>query len=422
MATLAIETALRDFVRRVVETTPVFDIHTHLFSPRFGGLLLWGIDELLTYHYLAAEVLRAAPMPYEQYWSMPKRAQADYVWQHLFVERSPVSEGCRGVLTVLRRLGLDVASRNLTGFRDYFASLSLDEYIARVLEIANVERLIMTNDPFDDAERAVWEQLGPEQDTRFLTALRIDPLLNQWETASARLQQWGYRVSGDLGDSDLREVVRFLEEWINRMSPRYMAVSLPPTFRFPEPSPRGTIIEKCILPVARRAGIPFALMIGVKKLVNPGLLLAGDSVGKADISALESLCTRYPDNRFLVTMLSRENQHELCVTARKYNNLHIFGCWWFLNNPSLIEEMTRMRLELLGLSVTPQHSDARVLDQLIYKWAHSREIIARVLADKYVDLAQAGWLVTEEEIRRDVGLLLGGEFSRFCGAVARSRQ
>jgi hypothetical protein len=113
-------------------------------------------------------------------------------------------------------------------------------------------------------------------------------------------------------------------------------------------------------------------------------------------------------------VLARENQHELCVLARKFRNLHIFGCWWFLNNPSLIDEMTRMRLELLGLSFTPQHSDARVLDQLIYKWTHSRQVISRVLVEKYGDLAATGWVPSREEIQRDVQKLFGGAFDEFC--------
>ena len=25
----------------------------------------------------------------------------------------------------------------------------------------------------------------------------------------------------------------------------------------------------------------------------------------------------------------------LCVTARKFRNLHVFGCWWFMNVPSI---------------------------------------------------------------------------------------
>ena len=36
--------------------------------------------------------------------------------------------------------------------------------------------------------------------------------------------------------------------------------------------------------------------------------------------------------------------HELVVAARKFGNLMPFGCWWFLNNPSVVEEITRERL------------------------------------------------------------------------------
>ena len=74
-----------------------------------------------------------------------------------------------------------------------------------------------------------------------------------------------------------------------------------------------------------------------------------------------------------------------------------------------------MRLELIGLSVTPQHSDARVLDQIIYKWEHSRRIIGKVLAEKYTDLAATGWEPTNAEIQRDVQDLFGGAFETFCG-------
>ena len=121
------------------------------------------------------------------------------------------------------------------------------------------------------------------------------------------------------------------------------------------------------------------------------------------------------DCDFLVTLLSRENQHEFCVAARKFPNLKPFGCWWFLNDPSIIEEITRERIELLGLSFVAQHSDCRVLDQLIYKWKHSRRILAKVLTEKYQDIARPGWELTEEEITRDVRGLLGGNFLKWIG-------
>lgn len=403
---------IRDIVTHAVSETKVTDIHTHLYSAGFGEILLWGIDELLTYHYLVAETMRYVDMPYEDFWGLSKREQADLIWKTLFLEHSPISESCRGVLTCIDRLGLDVVSRDLESYRQYFAQQDVDGYIDKVFELANLESVVMTNDPFDDLERPTWMS-GVNGDRRFHAALRIDGLLNTWEAAVPKLQDWGYNVEADFTGDTYTEVRRFLSDWIDRMGALYMAVSLPPTFAFPEDSSRGKLIENCVLPVAQEKGIPFALMIGVKKLTNPELRLAGDSVGKSDINVVEYLCSHYPDTKFLVTMLARENQHELCIAARKFRNLHIFGCWWFLNNPSIIDEMTRMRLELLGLSVTPQHSDARVLDQLIYKWSHSRAIITEVLVDKYCDLAATGWQVSAEEIRRDVADLFGGAFWTF---------
>lgn len=403
---------LRAAVSEIIGRTPITDVHTHLYPEAFGKLLLWGLDELLTYHYLVAETIRLRTVSYDQFWAMTKEEQASLIWDELFVKRSPISEACRGILTVLDRLGLDVAARDLKVYRAYFATQHLGDYISKVFELANLKSVAMTNDVFDDVERAVWES-GVSIDRRFHAVVRIDPLLNDWEAACGKLKVWGYAVEKRLTTKTLGEVRRFLSDWLERMNALYLAVSLPPTFAFPEKSPRGKIIEQCVLPAAREHNVPFAMMIGVKKLVNPALQLAGDGVGKADINVLEHLCANYPENKFIVTMLSRENQHELCVVARKFPNLFIFGCWWFLNNPSLVEEITRMRFELLGPTVVPQHSDARVLDQLIYKWDHSRAVIADVLADKYADLLATGWTVTESEIQRDVARLFGDNFWDF---------
>src|SRR6267143_4632882 len=73
-------------VEDVLAATQFVDIHTHLFAPAFGGLGLWGIDELLTYHYLEAELFRSSRISPEHYWSLPKRERANAIWQALFVE------------------------------------------------------------------------------------------------------------------------------------------------------------------------------------------------------------------------------------------------------------------------------------------------------------------------------------------------
>src|SRR5437773_5248247 len=239
----------------------------------------------------------------------------------------------------------------------------------------------MSNSPFEDRERVVWEKKF-KRDERFQAALRIDALLLAWGDTAPVLSRWGYVVGVSLTDRTISEVRRFLADWSRKVDARYLMVSLGPEFDFPSDSSCARLLEKAVLPHCRQFNLPMALMMGVKRQVNPQLRLAGDGVGLSKLGALERLCAEFPENKFLVTVLARENQHELCVIARKFRNLHLFGCWWFTNIPSIVEEMTRMRLELLGLSVTPQHSDARVLDQILYKWEHSRRVIAAVRSEE----------------------------------------
>ncbi|MBI1367546.1 MAG: glucuronate isomerase [Planctomycetes bacterium] len=418
-------------VAGAIAAQPIIDLHTHLYPPSFGspstgdptGLMLFGIDQLLTYHYLVAElfrVVRPEELTIEDFWAMSKSAQADLIWQKLFIERSPISESCRGVLTCLSKLGLDPADRDLAGYRSWFESQDASTHIDRVMEISNVESITMTNAVFDDNERQRWLR-NPHvgDDPRFKAVLRFDPLLCDWPGAAAKLGAWGYDVSKQIDDKTVEEVKKFLRKWLDGTKSIYAAVSLPPGYRFGDQpgadkwASGNRILSECVLPVCAERNMPFAMMIGSQRGVNPALGDAGDMGFKSDVPSLADLCRAFPDNKFLVTMLSRENQHELAVCARKFGNLMIFGCWWFLNNPMLIEEITRMRCELLGTSFIPQHSDCRVLEQLAYKWEHSRAVIGKVLTDKYTDLAATGWLVTADEIARDVRLFLRDNFLNF---------
>jgi hypothetical protein len=278
--------------------------------------------------------------------------------------------------------------------------------------MAGIKTAIMTNDPLDPDEGPLWLN-GVPADPRFQPVLRLDRILISWATHWQQLLAQGYDVDQKASGRSASEVRRFLVNWHERMRPVYMAVSLPDTFQFPEDSILGRLLTDAILPACHELNLPMSLMIGVRKQVNPRLRLAGDAVGRANLRALENLCRDYPDNRFLVSVLSRENQHELCVYARKFRNLMPFGCWWFLNNPSIVEEITRERIELLGPSFIPQHSDARVLEQVIYKWRNTRATMAPILAESYRLLSRDGRQVTRREIQRDVKRLFCSNFARW---------
>ena len=405
---------LKTVLNEILGSVEITDIHTHIYPAEFKELSLWGIDELLTYHYLVAEFFRFSDMAHDDFFALSKSRQAEMIWDTLFINNSPISEAARGLLTILNKLELDVGSRDLRAYRAYFSSLDHQEYIGKVFEIAGIKNVVMTNDPFDQTERNLWEKFG-NSDPRFKGVLRLDPLINDYKNTSRQLVDWGYAVEETMNASSVVEIQRFLKDWIKKIDALYLAVSLPPDFAYPEDSLRGKCISECVLPVCKELGLAFALMIGAKPAVNPKLRVAGSGVGKSNADAVERLCRENPENKFLVTMLSRENQHELCILARKFNNLLIFGCWWFLNNPVIIEDMTRMRMETLGFSFVPQHSDARVIDQLIYKWCHSKVILQRVLFDKYSDLLNTGWQLRRTEISRDVDNWLGNAFWKFIG-------
>ena len=137
------------WVDDAVTRTPVYDLHTHLYPAAFGDFMLWGIDELLTYHYLIAETVRATNIPYEKYWAMSQQQQAELIWRTLFLERAPVGEACRGVITVLGKLGLDVSSKNLGEYRKWYASQKPEEFVGKVFGAANVHTAVMTNNALD---------------------------------------------------------------------------------------------------------------------------------------------------------------------------------------------------------------------------------------------------------------------------------
>ena len=402
---------IRNTVAEELQAAKFIDIHTHLYKPSLGPIGLWGIDELITYHYLEAELFRFNSITPGKYFSLTKTEKADLIWKTLFIENAPISEATRGVVAVLSAFGLPTTG-DLAEARAFFASREITEHIRDVFRLAGISEAVMTNDPLDPDEAPVWER-GTESDPLFHPVLRLDRILNKWDQHWQVLQAKGFDVHPDGSGRTMSEVRRFLEGWVALMKPVYMAVSLPDTFTYPEMSLRVRFLRESVLPICRETGIPMSLMIGVRYLVNPELRLAGDGVGKADLRAVERICLDFPNNRFFISLLSRENQHELCVYARKFANLMPFGCWWFLNNPSMVEEMTRERIEMLGASFIPQHSDARVLEQVIYKWRNTRRTLTPILANTYQTLSEDGRPVSREDIRHGINRLFRSNFENF---------
>jgi len=159
--------AIRSVVFSEVASALAIDLHTHLLPPAHGALCLFGIDEMLTYHYLVAEYFMTAPVSVipEEFYALTKQKQADIIWKALFVERTPISEACRGVLTTLVALGLEqeVQSRNLNAMRKFFSNFrdegvaGAEKYSSLVFQKSGIRYAVMTNIPFDPTETQHWK-------------------------------------------------------------------------------------------------------------------------------------------------------------------------------------------------------------------------------------------------------------------------
>lgn len=435
------EARLAAVVARAVADCPVIDLHTHLFPPSHGELLLWGVDALLTYHYLVSEFFMVAPgaITHRSFFAFSREKQADLIWEHLFRRRSPISEAQIGVLTTLRALGLRelVEKGELAPIRAWFRRQDAAAHAERVFQVSKVRFVVMTNIPFLESETRKWvrsptspidlasaafadDDVLPQtyDRARFKTALRIDPILKgDWGTIRQCLVARGLPAT-------LEGARAFIEAWAKVYSPEYLMASTPEHFGYhaTDPGPQGEgwftateLIDEVMIPCAKKLGLPLAMKFGACRGMQPGLdpCGGGDGVCVADTGPLKEMCRRYPTVKFLATFLSKVNQHEVCVLSQKFRNLHVYGCWWYLNNPSMIEEITRMRLELLGTAFTSQHSDARIMDQIIYKWIHSKRVIAAAVLEQFRQLWSTGWRLEEEAVVKSVQRLLGGSYEEF---------
>jgi hypothetical protein len=382
----------KKYLKKIIENyienkLKIIDFHTHIFPSAFNDYYLDGIENILNYHYLHAEYLKLNKLSPKEFFSLSSHRRAKKIWNELFLKRIPFSEATKGVITILNSFNI---SSDLK-YKDIcieFSKVKSKEYLKKVYKLSNVSKVVMTNDIFDVDEIKFYDSIDKEN---FYTSIRLDSYFTL-ESKKIEFNNIVYDLKKDIS--------KYLLDLTNKLKPLYFAISVDEKFSIKDK--RYIFLEKYIFSIAKQYNIPISLMIGVKRGVNKEYKLAGDAVVKYDISNLEEILLENKDVRFCVTMLSRENQYELTVLSRKFQNLMLFGNWWFLNSDIFINEITRMRMNLLGTSFVPQHSDARVLEHLIYKWKHTNKIFIDILFDYFKSLMDNNYNLTEELIETTI--------------------
>ena len=393
---------ISDKLLNIINNTPIFDLHTHLFPPQHEGYFLLGFKNLLNYHYLIAELLTSTNINASTFYSYNDEKKASLIWNELFEKRTPVSEACSGVLSILKELKIELNKKSFLSICDeYDNKIQSDK---KIFDLSNVSSLVMTNNPFDLDEWSLFNNSDWDKKI-YLASLRLDDLILNYEETFKKAKD-------QTSNQEKSTIIAYLEKCYFQSNPVYAAVSLNlATF--------NKILDdsmwRDILVWLENKNLPLSLMLGVRRAVNKDFGLAGDGIGDINLKELSTLCTSFPRNKFLVTCLSLNDQHELTVLARKHPNLRIFGFWWFMNQPTIIKQILKMRIDMLGFSFIPQHSDARVSDQLIYKWNHFKKILHPILLEYYQDLLDKNFPISENILQRDINNLLSGNAKNYLG-------
>ena len=360
------------FVEKFVYSAKIIDIHTHLYPNQFKKYYKFGLIDLLNYHYLIAEFLSSSKITPNKFYSLSDIQKAKIIWDNLFLKKLPLSTASLGVLKVLQKY-------EITNFKINFYDLLKEVKKQKITEndifdLSGVQKVVMTNNPFIDDELKI---LNNSKDPRFLPSIRIDDFFNS--------------------NLILKDEIRYFRKIIKKYKPSYFALSSNNLEEFD----KSKKIE-LLLKLLRIYNIPLMLLLGVKRNINPEYRLAGDGIGELKLKKLEYILKTYNKNNFLVSCLNKSDQFRLTVIARKFQNIKVFGFWWFNNQESIIKDNLKLRFELLGDNFIIQHSDARVCDQLIYKWNDFKKHYTDILSSKFKELVESGAKLEISDIEKYV--------------------
>ena len=378
---------IKFYIEKFVNSTPIFDIHTHLFPSKFKKYYNVGLIKLLNYHYLKAELFSLGNIKIKNFNNLDDNKKAKIIWDNLFLNRYPISTATQGVLRILKIYGVEDVNQKF----DKILKITNENQLSEedIFKITNINQIVMTNNPFNSEEKKI---LNLNKDSKYLPSIRIDDLFMKPKSKNEYLNSWYLS-----GKEKIKKAIKEIKIIIQTNKPSYFSLS---TENFKEFE--NEFFFKNFLSLLKETKTPMMLLIGVKRGVNKLYNDAGDGIGTMNLDYLEKILSKFPRNKFLVSCLDYRDQFKLSVLARKFQNLKIVGFWWFNNNESIIENLLKQRFELLGDNFIVQHSDARIIDQLVYKWLDFKSIYIKVMVEKYQKLLSLGYKIKATDLERKI--------------------
>lgn len=352
------------------------DLHTHLFPECHRKFHKSGFIELLNYHYLSPEIYKINP---NINLKGSKKDIAREIWEKLFIERIPLSTASKGIIKILKVLGLFENRMTFNQLLELEKDLKYDE--KDIFSKANIKSVVMTNDPFNKEEWELFDKKNWDRDL-YKASLRLDYLF-QFK---------------DLNNTEFFE--DYINQCIRKSSPKYLSFSLS------NDSLKRIANSKNFIQWLTSLDLPIWLMIGVKRNINPVLGDAGDGIDLIDLTLFTDFISKCSSTKFLISNIHFRDEHYLNTLSRNLPNMSIVGSWWYMNNRSYSQNTYNARLQMLGSSHKLFFSDSRVLEQIIYKTYDFQRILDDLIFKIFHEYKAYNYQINLEQIEKTFNSLL----------------
>lgn len=390
-----------------IDSVPMVDIHSHIDGEHPNAR---DPRQILFYHYIVTE-LRSAGMPPDTISpDMPVEEAVKGALPYFPLIRNTSTHWC--LMKMLRELygfeGDGINEGNWRGLLEaiFEGTKQKDRYRRILTEKAKIKKTLLT---------FRYDSEIPRHDPQlFVGALRLDPLIGELGKDSVQ----GLEKAVDTSISSLDDFENSLGRLFKKFSRCAAAtVAFLPDEVFTEPSraraekpfkklltgldlnpaERQTVTSFAlnrILSLAEESGLPFQVMLGVRRPV-PGASPPDYAISGFEAKMIAHLCHLFHDFsglKFDIFLASRVQSHELTVAAKNYPNVHVSGYWWYVFYPTLIRQFLRERLQMLPRN----KSNGFFSDAYVVEWSYAKSSMVRLqLVTVLAEMTAEGYLTEE---------------------------
>ncbi len=414
------ESEYRAGFRAAIEGEKFGDAHSH-WDPIYG---FEGLIQAAAYHYLdgeAAALRRLSRSEQAAHKSLDVEARARANLEAIFADGAlPVSTAACGWIRMANMLGLDVTQppgEILDEFKARYGDMPKQEYRAMIFGKSRVRTITGTQSIFLPSEAKLYcdDDAMTGWDPVCDTAIRFDEALRKPELLAEAAKLADFPLAGGNPESEptraaLKALANFhIERFRKHSRVRYISASLSEKDRFfdtadrPSQSRFAIVMRDVIIPLAKENGLPVFLMPYVRRGVNPEAGASGDCVSMGDVDDLIRFISENPDVSFILTGLHPLLDYTFAFLTRACPNVRIIGFWWGNLNSNEVRRQIQQRMEFVGTAWFGLNSDARILDQILYKWEDYMDDLEHVLATIILPkITRAGGPVTVAGIKATV--------------------